>query len=42
MDNDFLAQELGKIGELGGKIGGALSGADNPSGTADAMHVAKE
>ena len=26
MDDDLLAQELGKIGELGGKIGGVLSG----------------
>nr|NJM04762.1 hypothetical protein [Desulfobacula sp.] len=27
MEDDLLAQELGKIGVLGGKIGGALSGA---------------
>lgn len=27
MEDDLLAQELGKIGALGGKIGGALSGA---------------
>ena len=39
MDDDLLAQELGKIGELGGKIGGALSGAGKLSGTAASLGV---
>jgi len=39
MDDDLLAQELGKIGELGGKIGGVLSGAGKLPGTGTSLGV---
>jgi hypothetical protein len=44
MDDDILAQELGKLAELGGKIGGALTGAGksiDSSGSLSVQIVAK-
>jgi hypothetical protein len=39
MDDDILAQELGKLGELGGKIGGLLSGEGKSSDTTGSLGV---
>jgi hypothetical protein len=39
MDDDILAQELGKLGELGSKMGGVLSGMEKLTGTAVSVGV---